>query len=50
MVLFAALVSIAFSSLTHRSIFERAKYAAFSFLAFLGAALTIGWLMYFFSR
>ena len=50
MALFAALVSIAFSCLTHRKPAERVKYALFAFLAFMGAAIGIGWLMYPFSR
>jgi len=50
MVLFAALVSIAFSCLTNRAPAARAKYALYSFLSFLGVAIGIAWVMYFFSR
>lgn len=50
MILFAALVSIAFSCLTHRTTGQRIRYAAYAFLAFVGAAIGIAWLLYFFSK
>ena len=50
MVVFAAFVSVAFSCLTHRTTGERVRYAAYAFLAFVGAAVGIAWLLYFFSR
>lgn len=50
MVIFAALVSVAFSCLTNRTPAARAKYALYSFLSFLGVAIGIAWLMFFFSR
>lgn len=50
MVVFAALVSVALSCLTSKSPLERAKYALLMFLAFLGVAIGIAWMMYPFSH
>jgi len=50
MVIFAALVSAALSCLSHRTLAERVKYALLVFLAFLGVAIGIAWMMYPFSH
>ncbi|MFY9731096.1 MAG: hypothetical protein WB723_09740 [Candidatus Acidiferrales bacterium] len=50
MVLFALFVSMALGCLTRRSIPERIKYAAWSFLWFLVIGIGAAWLMYPLSR
>lgn len=50
MVLFALFVSLALSCLTRRTIPQRIKYAAWSFLMFLLIGIGAAWLMYPFSR
>ncbi len=50
MVLFALFVSMALGCLTRRSIPERIKYAAWSFLLFLLIGIGAAWLMYPLSR
>ncbi|MGB9245191.1 MAG: hypothetical protein WCC03_17720 [Candidatus Acidiferrales bacterium] len=50
MVLFALFVSMALGCLTRRSIPERIKYAAWSFLLFLVIGIGAAWLMYPLSR
>jgi hypothetical protein len=50
LLLFALVVSVTFAFLSKRGVAERAKYAAWAFLAFLLVAIGIGWLMYPFSR
>jgi hypothetical protein len=50
MALFAAAVSVAFAFLNKAGWRERLRYAAVTFLMFLGIAIAAGWLMYFFSR
>ena len=47
---FALAVSVTFAFLSKRGAFERVKYVVWAFLAFLLAAVGIGWLMYPFSR
>ena len=46
MLLFAFVVSLAFAFLTKRNLSERARYALWTFLAFVLVAVAIGWLMY----
>jgi len=48
--LFALAVSVTFAFLTKGSAIERWKYVVWSFLAFLGVAVGLGWLMYLFSH
>jgi hypothetical protein len=50
MVLFALFVSLALGCLTRRTIPQRIKYAAWSFLMFLLIGIGAAWLMYPFSR
>ncbi len=50
MLLFAAIISLAFGTLGRRRPVERIKYAAWSFLMFVLVAVLIGWAMYPFSR
>ncbi|MBI3668934.1 MAG: hypothetical protein HY237_04030 [Acidobacteria bacterium] len=50
MLLFAVVISVAFAFLTKRKLSERARYALWTFLAFLLVAVAIGWLMYPLSR
>ncbi len=50
LLLFALVISVAFSCLSKRTLSERVKYAIWSFLAFLLVAIAIGWLMYPFSQ
>jgi hypothetical protein len=50
MVLFALFVSMALGSLARRTIPQRIKYAAWSFLMFLLAGIGVAWLMYPLSR
>ena len=47
---FALVVSVTFAFLSKHAAFERVKYIAWAFLAFLLVAVGIGWLMYPFSR
>jgi cytochrome bd-type quinol oxidase subunit 2 len=47
---FALVVSVTFGFLSKRGTLERAKYFAWTFLAFLAVAIGIGLLMYPFSR
>ncbi len=46
MLLFAFVVSLAFAFLTKHKLSERARYALWTFLAFLLVAVAVGWLMY----
>jgi hypothetical protein len=50
MVLFALFVSLALGCLARRTISERIKYAAWSFLMFLLIGIGAAWLMYPLSR
>ena len=50
MVAFALLVSVALGCLSQQTPKGRVKYAAWSFVLFIGTALAIAWLMYPFSR
>jgi hypothetical protein len=50
MTIFALAVSLAFALLSKQSTAERARYFVWAFLAFIAAAIGIGWLMYPFSR
>jgi hypothetical protein len=50
MILFALFVSMALSCLARRTIWERIKYAAWSFLLFLLIGIGAAWLMYPLSR
>lgn len=50
MLLFAVVVSAAFAFLTKRTAGERLRYALLAFLAFMGVALVVGWLMFPLSR
>jgi steroid 5-alpha reductase family enzyme len=50
LLLFALAVSVTFAFLSRSGAFERVKYIAWAFLAFLLVAVGIGWLMYPFSR
>lgn len=50
MVIFALAVSLGFAFLSKQSMDERVRYGVWAFLAFLVAAIGIGWLMYPFSR
>ena len=50
MILFALFVSMALGCLTRRTMLERIKYAALSFLLFLLFGIGAAWLMYPFSR
>ena len=50
LLLFALLISLAFGTLGRRKPVERVKYAAWSFAMFLLVGITLGWLMFPFSR
>jgi putative Mn2+ efflux pump MntP len=50
LVIFSFLVSVVFGVLAKEKPRERLVYAAKVFGAFVGAALVLGWLMYFFPR
>jgi len=50
MLLFAAVVSVAFALLTKTTTRERLRYALFAFLTFVAVAIVVGWLMYPFPR
>jgi hypothetical protein len=50
MILFALLVSMALGAITRRTIAERVKHAAWSFLLFLLVGIGVAWLMYPLSR
>jgi hypothetical protein len=50
MLLFAALISIAFGFLSRRQPIERVKYIVWSLFLFLLIGVGIGWAMYPFSR
>ena len=50
MVAFALLVSIALGCFAQRTAQGRVRYAAWSFVLFVGVALAIAWLMYPFSK
>jgi cytochrome bd-type quinol oxidase subunit 2 len=50
MVVYALAVSLAFAFLSKERMNERIKYFVWAFLAFLVAAIGIGWLMYPFSH
>jgi hypothetical protein len=50
MLLFALFVSMALGCLARRTIPQRIKYAAWSFLTFLLAGIGVAWLMYPLSR
>jgi len=50
MLLFALVLSLAFAFLSRRTLRERLRYAAWSLLFFLAAAVGIGWLMYLFQK
>jgi len=50
LVFFALVFSVAFAFLSKRTAADRAKYALWSFLAFLLVAIGLGWLMYPFSH
>lgn len=46
MFLFALAVSAAFACLTKHTVRERLRYTAWAFLAFIGVAVIVGWLIY----
>jgi hypothetical protein len=46
LVVFASLVSIVFAIITKSTPREQVQYGIFVFLAFIAAALVIGWIMY----
>jgi heme A synthase len=46
LLLFALVVSAAFAFLTKRTSGERFRYALLAFLAFVGVAVAVGWLMF----
>lgn len=50
MLLFAALISIAFGFLSRRGVSERFKYILWSLILFMLIGVGIGWAMYPFSR
>ena len=50
LVIFSFLVSVVFGVLAKEAPRERLVYAAKVFAGFVGAALVLGWLMYFFPR
>jgi hypothetical protein len=50
LVIFSFLVSVVFGVLAKERPRERLVYGAKVFAAFVGAALVLGWLMYFFPR
>ena len=50
LLLFAVIISLAFGTLGRRDPLERLKYAAWSFAMFVLVAITLGWVMYPFSR
>ena len=50
LLLFAVIISLAFGTLGRRDPLERLKYAAWSFAMFVLVAISLGWLMYPFSR
>jgi ABC-type Mn2+/Zn2+ transport system permease subunit len=50
LLLFALIISLAFGTLGRRKPIERVKYAAWSLAMFLLVGITLGWLMYPFSR
>jgi len=50
MTLFALVISVAFALLNKRTLKERLWYGLTTFLAFLGVAVAVGWLMYFLAR
>jgi len=50
MVLFAAVISIAFGFLSRRRPLDRVKYIVWSLFLFLAIGVGIGWVMYPFSR
>jgi type III secretory pathway component EscT len=50
LVIFSFLVSVVFGVLAKEAPRERLVYAAKVFGAFVGTALVLGWLMYFFPR
>ena len=50
MVMFAFFVSVVFGTLSKDTLRDRFVYGAKVFGAFVGVALALGWLMYFFLR
>jgi heme A synthase len=50
LLLFAVVISIAFAFLTKQTARDRLKYAVWAFLAFVGVAVVLGWIMYPFPR
>jgi len=46
LIVFALLVSIVFAIITKSTPRDQIQYGVFVFLAFLAAALVIGWIMY----
>ncbi len=50
MLLFAAVISVAFAFLTKRALRDRVLYTLWSFLGFVLIAIAIGWLLYPVSR
>lgn len=50
LLLFAVVISIAFAFLTKQTARDRLKYALWAFLAFVGVAVVLGWIMYPFPR
>jgi NhaP-type Na+/H+ or K+/H+ antiporter len=50
LLLFALTISIAFGFLSRRRAIDRLKYIVWSFVLFLLIGVTIGWVMYPFSR
>ena len=50
LLLFALIISIAFGFLSRRRAIDRLKYIVWSFVLFLLIGITIGWMMYPFSR
>jgi NhaP-type Na+/H+ or K+/H+ antiporter len=50
MVLFAAIVSVAFGFLSRRRPLDRVKYIVWTLFVFLLVGIAVGWAMYPFSR
>jgi hypothetical protein len=48
--IFALSVSIVFSLTTKETVKDRLRYGAFVFFCFLGVAVAVGWVVYFFPR
>jgi multisubunit Na+/H+ antiporter MnhB subunit len=50
MLIFALMASLALACVTHRTVTEQIKYAAWSFFLFVAVAVGIAWAMYPLSR